>query len=136
MHRQSLSLILISILAGCGGGSSAENPSTSNDITKTALNTLSISAKYKDSCGNETVADDAALLIHNSDYSNKEIIYADNSGKITYQTENPNQTISIVMRGSDEINGVKPVFLTTFIDHPVIDIGDYFHYSNSAESCS
>ncbi len=126
------------MLAGCGGGSSTdspENPTPPNGNNQTTLNTLSISAKYKDSCGNETAAGDAALLVHNNDYSNKEIIYADSNGNITYETENANQTISIVMRGSDEINGVKPVFLATYVDHPVSDMGDYFHYSDSTEAC-
>jgi len=138
MYCKSLSLIFISLLTACGGGSSTDSSDdniSSNGTNQAALNTLSMMAKYTDSCGNETAAGDAALLIHNSDYSNKEIVYADDNGKITYQTEDSNQTISIVMRGSEEINGIKPIFLTTYVDHPIVDLGDYYHYNNSTVNC-
>ncbi len=128
MYRTTLLLASLSLLTACGGDSTSTS-------TGTGTNTLSLMAKYRDACGNETAASDAALLIHNSDYSNKEIIYADVNGKLTYQAENSSQTISIVMRGADEVSGVKPVILTTFMDYPMKDIGNYYHHTNKTDDC-
>ena len=134
MNCKPFSLFLVSLLVGCGGSGSSSD--SSNKANSTTMQTLSIMAKYKDSCGNETPASDAALLIHNSDYSNKEIIYADANGKLTYTTDNTNQTLSIIMRGeNDEVNGIKPIFLATYIDQPVVDMGNYYHYTGSTVAC-
>jgi len=138
MYCKSLSLFFVSLLVGCGGGGSGGGASitSSNGDNSATVNTLSIMAKYKDSCGNETPASDAALLIHNSDYSNKEIIYADANGLITYKTEQANQTLSILMRGAkDEVNGINPMFLATYIDQPVVDMGDYYQYTGISDAC-
>jgi hypothetical protein len=133
MYCKSLSVFLVSLIVGCGGSSDSSDPSVTSNSTTT--NTLSIMAKYKDSCGNETAATDAALLIHNSDYSNKEIIYADANGLLTYTTDNTNETLSILMRDEDEVHGIKPIYLSTFIDHPVINMGNYYRYTNSIYAC-
>ncbi len=130
MYRTTLLLASLSLLTACGGSSSSTGTNTD-----TENNTLSLMAKYRDACGNETSASDAALLIHNSDYSNKEIIYADVNGKLTYQAEDSSQTISIVMRGPDEVSGVKPVILTTFMDYPMKDIGNYYHETKTTDAC-
>jgi len=138
MYCKSLSLFFVSLLVGCGGGGSGGGDSiTSSNVASSAtVNTLSIMAKYKDSCGNETPASDAALLIHNSDYSNKEIIYADANGKLTYTTDKANQTLSIVMRGEkNEVNGIKPIYIATFIDQLVADMGDFNQYTDSTVAC-
>jgi hypothetical protein len=92
-------------------------------------------AKYKDRCGYETVATDSALLIHNSDYSNKEIIYADANGLLTYTTDNANETLSILMREEYEVNGIKPIHLTTFIDQPITNMGNHYQYTDSMGGC-
>ncbi len=133
MYWKSLSVFLVSLLFACGG--STDSSGSSDTSNSTTLNTLSIMAKYKDSCGNETAATDAALLIHNSDYSNKEIIYADANGLLTYTTSNTYETLSILMRDEDEVNGIKPIYLTTFIDQPVINIGNHYQYTNSIYAC-
>lgn len=136
MYCKSLSLFLVSLLVGCGGGDSEDSNNPSKAPNSATKHTLSIMAKYKDGCGNKTVATDAALLIHNSDYSNKEIIYADASGRLTYTTESSNQTISIVMRGEkEEVNGIKPISLVTYIDYPVIDMGNFYQHIDSIVAC-
>jgi len=135
MYCKPFSLLLVTFLVGCGGGNSSSSES-SGDTTPTTMQTLSVMAKYKDSCGNETPANDAALLIHNSDYSNKEIIYADANGKLTYSAAKSNQTVSIVMRGEkDGVNGTTPIFLTTYIDQPVADMGDFYRNTRSIAAC-
>jgi hypothetical protein len=133
MYRTALLLVSASFLSACGGEGDSGNPSTTSPHNQ--LKTLSMVAIYKDSCGNETLASDAALLIHNSDYSNKEIIYADANGKLTYQTESTTQTVSIIMRNKDEVDGVKPVILTTYVDYPVKDMGKYSHYTYATDAC-
>lgn len=136
MYCKFLSVFLVSLLVSCGGSSdSSDSISSSDDSNSTTANTLSIMAKYKDSCGNETAATDAALLIHNSDYSNKEIVFADANGLLTYITDNTNETVSIVMRDEDEVNGIKPIYLTTFIDQPVINMGNHYQYTNNIYAC-
>ncbi|MCP4987026.1 MAG: hypothetical protein GY928_13545 [Colwellia sp.] len=136
MYRTALILISASLLSACGGSSSGDSSNTSADNqSKTKLKTLSMVAIYKDACGNETFANDAALLIHNSDYSNKDIIYADANGKLSYQTESATQTISILMRNKNEVDGVKPVILTTYMDYPVKDIGNYYHNTYAKDAC-
>ncbi|MFT5294707.1 MAG: hypothetical protein ACI9YH_000715 [Colwellia sp.] len=139
MYCKFLSVSLVTLLVGCGGGSDSSDSNNSSfssvNVNSTTSNTLSIMAKYKDSCGNETAATDAALLIHNSDYSNEEIIYADANGLLTYTTDNANQTLSILMREEDEVNGIKPIYLTTFIDQPVVNMGNHYQHTDSIGAC-
>jgi len=136
MYCKPLSLLLASLLVGCGGGGGESSSNSSNGSNSTTMQTLSIMAKYKDGCGNETPASDAALLIHNSDYSNKEIIYADTNGKLTYTTTKANQTLSIIMRGDDDkVNGINPIYLTTYIDQPIVDMGSFYQNTKSIVDC-
>ncbi|QBG36443.1 hypothetical protein [Litorilituus sediminis] len=137
MHLKTISLISIcSLITACGGGgSSSTTPDNSNSGTNTS-NTLSLVAKYKDACGNEVLASDAALLIHNEDYSNKEIITADQNGKLTYQSTNSTQTISIVMPGQNKVGNITPINIATFIDYPIKDMGEFIDYTYETDACS
>ena len=132
MLRNTCSIIFLGALTACGGGSGSDSNNRDNNSAK---NTLSVQIVYQDDCGNETFASDSALLIHNSDYSNKATLYADANGKISYQTDDDKITISLIARGQNEINGVKPISVTTIIEQPVIDKGIYRHYTRESSNC-
>jgi hypothetical protein len=129
MIRNTYSFILVGALSACGGGSGSDTNNSTNQ------NTLSVQIVYQDDCGNETFASDSALLIHNNDYSTKATIYANDNGQINYQTDEENITISLITRGKSEINGVKPISVSTIIDQPVIDKGVYKYYTRETSSC-
>lgn len=128
MLRNIYSFILVVGLSACGGSGSDTNNSKNP-------NTLSIQMIYQDECGNETFASDSALLVHNSDYSNKTTLYANDNGQISYQTNEKNITISLISRGQAEISGVKPIYVSTIVDQPVIDKGIYKLYTRESSSC-
>lgn len=131
MFRNQYSLILIGLLSACGGN----DGSSSNENNKDSQNTFTVQVIYEDGCGNETIATDAAILIHNNDFSNKATIYADTSGKISYKTHENNLALSIIARGQSDVDGIKPITVTTFIDHPAIDKGKFRHYTNETNQC-
>lgn len=138
MNRYSISTLLVIMLSACGGGGSGDSSSstTSPLPVPAAPTAITVKAVYKDACGNETNATDAALLIHNNDYSNKAIVSANNNGEMTYESDNTTETISIVIRGKDEVDGVKPINLTTYIEHPIIDMGTIFLRNDDQSQCS
>jgi hypothetical protein len=138
MFRSKYSLVFVGMLTACGGGSGSDsttNNNNNNNQNNSAQNTLSVQVVYQDACGNETFASDSALLVHNSDYSNKATLYADNNGQISYQTDEDNITISLIARGQNDVNGVNPISVTTIIDQPVIDKGIFKHYTRESSSC-
>lgn len=138
MNRNIITTALLLTLSACGGsgGSSSSDNQSSNNTTPPQQSAITIQAVYIDACGNETNATDAALLIHNSDYSNKQIVNANVSGEMSYLSDNATETISIVMRGSELVDGVKPIELTTYVDHPVIDMGVIYINTNDKSQCS
>lgn len=137
MYLKTISLISIcSLITACGGGGSSSTTSDNTNSDSNTSNTLSLVVKYKDACGNEVLASDAALLIHNDDYSNKEIINADQNGKLTYQAANTQQTISIVIPGQNKVGNITPINIATFIDYPVKDMGEFIDYTYETDACS
>ncbi|WP_105199223.1 hypothetical protein [Pseudoalteromonas sp. T1lg10] len=90
---------------------------------------------YRDACGNETPDRDAALIIHNADYSNKATVYADDNGVISYPTTKDHETFSLVRLVQEKIDGITPVDLLTFVDHPVIDLGKNALQTDDTSAC-
>ncbi len=136
MLRSKYSLVFVGLLTACSGGSGSDSATNNNnDQNNSTQNTLSVQVVYQDACGNETFASDSALLVHNSDYSNKETLYANNNGQISYQTDDDNITISLITRGQNDVNGVNPISVTTIIDQPVIDKGIFKHFTGESASC-
>ena len=132
MFRSQYSILLVGLLSACGGGGN----SSSNENTNTnSQNTFSVQVVYKDACSNETAATDAAVLIHNSDYSNKTTLYADENGRITYQSEDSEVSLSVIARGQSDVNGIKPIAVTTYVAHPMLDKGKFIHYTYETGQC-
>jgi hypothetical protein len=136
MYRNSIISALVVILSGCGGSGGSTEANNSNNNNSVQTNAIKIKAVYIDECGNETNATDAALLIHNNDYSNKKIIQADANGVMNYPSNNATETISVVMRRVNEISGIKPIELITYIDHPVIDMGTVSSGTEDKSRCN
>ncbi|WP_105189891.1 hypothetical protein [Pseudoalteromonas sp. T1lg48] len=126
-----LSALSIAVLAGCGGSGDSSSTKTPEPSGKT----LTITAVYRDACGNETPDRDAALIIHNADYSNKATVYADDNGVISYPTTNGSETFSLVRLVQEKIDGITPVDLLTFVDHPVIDLGKNAFQTGDSSAC-
>ena len=136
MFRSKYSLVFVGVLSACGGGSgSGTSTNNNNQNNNTAQDTFAMQVVYKDACGNETAASDAALLVHNSNYTNKSTVYADTSGNIRYQTDDDNITVSLITRGRSDVNGVAPIAITTTIDQPVLDKGKYIVNTYNTEQC-
>ncbi len=135
MNRNAITTALILTLSACGGsgGSSSSSNSSSNNTQSPAI---TVSAVYIDACGNESGATDAALIIHNSDYSNKQVIKADTAGKMSYSSNNATETVSLVMRGEFQVDGIKPIALTTYINQPVIDMGKITYRTSDKSACN
>ena len=133
MNRNIISAALVLTLSGCGGSESSSN---STGPTPTVPGKISIKAVYSDECGNEISATDAKLLIHNSDFSSKEMISADANGEMHYSSSRSTETISIVTRGVNDIDGVMPLSLTSYIDHPVVDMGTIKIRTFDTSQCS
>ena len=136
MNRNLITMALILTLSACGGsgGSSNSNTESSNNTSQSAG--ITVKAVYLDACGNETNATDAALLIHNNDYSNKQVIKANTSGEMRYSSSNATETVSLIMRGERLVDGIKPISLTTYIDQPVIDMGKIIYRTSDKSACN
>lgn len=139
MNRNIIYATLVVLLAACGG--SSENSDTEvtqkdNTSNNTPRASISVKALNVDACGNTSIATDAALIIHNNDYSNKEVILADANGSMSYETDNNTETISVLLRGVDEVSGVKPFDIRTYIDHPIIDLGTVYTSSGDTSLCN
>ncbi|WP_105259067.1 hypothetical protein [Pseudoalteromonas sp. T1lg88] len=126
-----LSALSIAVLAGCGGSGGSDSTAPPEPSGKT----LTITAVYRDACGNETPDRDAALIIHNADYSNKATVYADDNGVISYPTTNDHETFSLVRLVQETIDGITPVDLLTFVDHPVTDLGKNALQTDDTSAC-
>lgn len=123
-------------ISACGGGSSDSHSSSIPMPTPPLQSTLTIKTAYLDPCGNESVMSDSALLIHNSDYSNKQIIFANANGEMNYTSNNNHETISILSRYGDDVNGLKPISLKTYINHPMIDMGTIYFRTQNTSQCA
>ncbi len=127
-----LSSLSLALLSACGGSDDNDNSGGPDPSQK---NTLSLTALYVDACGNETPASSSAIIIHNSDYSTRQTVYAGSDGVIKFTTDNDNETFSLVMSGQQKVNGVTPIDVTTFVDHPVIDMGKNYYATYGDSNC-
>lgn len=133
MNRSIIATALLLTLSACGGSGGSSKTTTPSP---TVPNTITVKAVYTDECGNETSATDAKLIIHNNDFSNKEIVSADANGIMTYSSSNASETVSIVTRGGIDVDGVMPINLTSYIDHPVVDMGTIETRTYDTSQCS
>lgn len=138
MHRNIITTSIMLVLTACGGsgGSSSSSNQSSNGNTPAPKPGITVKAVYVDACGNETNATDSALLIHNSDYSNKQVIKANSAGEMSYSSDNATETVSLVMRGALQVDGIKPIALTTYINQPVIDMGKIIYRTSDKSACN
>jgi hypothetical protein len=132
----------ISVLAGislvlmsCGGSSGSDSEGNSGGNGSSAQNTLSVKLLYSNECGQITPASDAAIIIHNDDLSNEKVIMANANGEVSYTSNNAKKTMSTVFRGNVNSAGIKPVFLYTYVDHPMTDIGEIEVFKKNISTC-
>ncbi|WP_340678354.1 hypothetical protein [Paraglaciecola sp.] len=133
MYKLSALLALILLFVSCGESSGSGG--SSGDSGGSVQNTLSIKLLYSNSCGQSTPASDAAVIIHNSDLSNEKIIMADANGEINYNTNDTKKTFSTVFLSNAGNSGIKPVNVTTYVDHLVMDVGEIEHHNNDISNC-
>ena len=126
------------VVMGCGGGSSGggvAGNSGGNTSGGSAQQTLSAKLQYKDRCGTITPASDAALIIHNTDLSNDKVIFANANGEVSYQTSASTTTFSTIMYDKNLVANTHPLSMQTFIDHPIINVGEITLNTQDDSTC-
>ncbi|GLX78993.1 hypothetical protein tinsulaeT_23330 [Thalassotalea insulae] len=124
--RVLLPLLLLTAACGGGGGSSSSsntNPTNPTTSVDPVTNVLKVKVEYQDYCGNKTASHDARLIIHNADFTNKEVISPDEYGVMVYEAESDKANVSIVYPGFTDKEGYVQLRVKTLMEQPLLDIG-------------
>lgn len=135
MYKLSVVAAASLLLIGCGGGSGTSSGAIGGNGGSTQ-NTLSLTLKYENICGQVTPATDAAILIHKNDMSNEKIIMANANGQVEYKSSASTVTFSTIMRDTNLVANTHPVYMRTFIDHPMINADEVVLYTQDESSCT
>lgn len=118
-------LSCVSLLTACGGSSSSTNSTTTPTPTpQPVLNSLKIKVIETDKCGNQFAPLDAIMVIHNDDFSAKEVITADANGVLSFDSELDNETITIAMKAQADDTGNREILMNTLVQQPTVDMGE------------
>lgn len=137
-----LSVVTSALLAACGGGGGDKNSTAtssggnSGSQTTAPSNTFTVKAQYKDACGNVAPAPNASLLVHDAEFNTEQVVNADANGVISYSSQSATKNLSILIPGQTALaNGVTPVTLSTYIDQPLSDLGEYSALTFNDSQC-
>ena len=139
LTRTFLATAIALSLTACGGGSSSSTGGTAQvpDVQPPAPQTLtlSIQALKVDRCDNETPNADAILIVHNEDFTTKTIVAADENGNLVYTSDNQAENISVVYQGPEDSRGVSPVYVNSYIQHPMLTAKPMRMFTGEQSQC-
>ena len=123
-------------LTACGGGSSDSSTTPSSEETAVIKqNTFTVKVVNRDACGNTQVNTNAQLLIHNDDFTTKAKINPSTDGSLSYETENTNEHLSVLYKLPENTDGFQPVFVKTYFEQPMKDIGELVFNTRDYNDC-
>jgi hypothetical protein len=134
MFKLSVVVGISLLLMNCGGSSESASEGSGGNGSATQ-NTLSVRLQYQDQCGKLKPATDAAVIIHKSDMSNDAVIFADANGQVSYQSSATSKTFSTIMRNTNLVANTHPLNMRTFINHPMINVGDLVLFTEDDSAC-
>ncbi|GLX78994.1 hypothetical protein tinsulaeT_23340 [Thalassotalea insulae] len=136
-------LLLTAACGGGGGGSSSTNINTqsTNSTNPTTpvepvKNILKVKVEYQDYCGNKTTSSDARLIIHNADFTSKEVISPDEDGVMVYEDESDKANVSIAYIGNADDEGYVQLRVKTIVEQPLADIGSIYVKTGDKSQCN
>lgn len=101
------------LLSACGGGS---DDSGSTPTPNGPTETFTYTAVNVNTCGIETPQTDAVLLVHNDDFSTRQVIEANSNGELRVTVEQGQNVTLSFFTASYSSNNVGQVNINTYID--------------------
>ncbi len=116
MKKTALALVTASLISGCGGGGSDSENLSRPPTTSPSTTTYTYTAVSTNSCGMTAPQSDAVMLVHNDDFSTREVIRADSNGEMAL-TVTDGDTVNVSVFTTSQY-GEQPATLniSTYVD--------------------